>query len=230
MGLRQFARSVARRSFNLDVTRLDAFSFIPHVRRLGISLVFDVGANEGQYAKLLRANHYAGSIVSFEPAQEPFRALLEASKADSDWSVENCALGASTGTADLHISERSVMNSFLPLSADIAWAAATGSECVPVRRLDDIFSVYAKPTDAILLKIDVQGFEGDVLKGAEQSLSKIALVQLEGAVEPIYKGEPSFIEHIATMAARGFRLVDLHSVFRDDNGRLVHIDCLFERA
>jgi FkbM family methyltransferase len=234
MGLNRFVRTIARRGLKLDVVRLDAFPFMPHLRRHNISLVLDVGANEGQYAKLLRTNHYTGRIVSFEPAREPFARLLDASKSDQEWSVEQCALGGSSGVADLNISSGSVMNSFLPLNAqaqsDLPWAASTTTERVHLKRLDDVFPDHARAGKAVLLKVDVQGFEAEVLRGAEHSLPKIVLVQLEGAVEPLYVGEPTFLEHIAAMTGRGFRLVDLHEVFRDEQGRLVHLDCLFERG
>src|ERR1700733_4449511 len=73
-----------------------------HLRRLfellNIDCVFDVGANTGQYTKMIRKYvGYRGPVVSFEPNPDVATILRENARGDNDWLVEEVALGATVG-------------------------------------------------------------------------------------------------------------------------------------
>ena len=88
------------------------------LRHSHIDLVIDIGANEGQFAKELRAGGYSGRIVSFEPLSAAHRRLLQESNRDSAWHVHpRCALGDRLGEIELNISGNSVSSSILPMLA-----------------------------------------------------------------------------------------------------------------
>src|SRR5271155_1246635 len=137
---------------------------------LGIDLLIDVGANVGQFATLCRTHGYRGSILSFEPSTAAHRELLRTAAVDPLWTVaDRMALGAVSGEVDINIAANSLSSSILPM-LDPHLSAAPQSqyiqrERVPVRRLDDVL-----PDDAesckIFLKLDVQGYEPQVLSGA----------------------------------------------------------------
>ena len=73
------------------------------LRELEVNIVLDVGANLGQYARSLRANGYAGRIVSFEPVPHIADRLEKRASGDPDWQVLRCALGDRDETAEIHV-------------------------------------------------------------------------------------------------------------------------------
>src|SRR5882672_7200529 len=72
-----------------------------------ISLLLDVGANSGQYGREMRAQGYAGRIVSFEPLPAACEALRAQSRGDPTWACEQFALGDAPGTAAIHVAGNS---------------------------------------------------------------------------------------------------------------------------
>jgi hypothetical protein len=102
-------------------------------------------------------------------------------------------------------------------------------ESVPVRRLDDILPP-PDSTRRIFLKLDVQGYEPQVLAGATRLLTHTLAVQLEMSLIPLYRGEVLMPEISARMKDTGFELWDLEPSFRDPTtGRLLQVDGIFTR-
>ena len=86
----------------------------------GVDLVIDVGANEGQYAKGLRATGYNGAIQSFEPIAAMYTRLAMAAASDPNWYATQTAIGASKGHATIGVSRNTVFSSIKPLSDQAA--------------------------------------------------------------------------------------------------------------
>jgi FkbM family methyltransferase len=202
--------------------------------RLKIDFVVDVGANSGQFAKQCRDCGYQGHILSFEPTSAAHAALLASAAADPLWNVaERMALGAATGEVDINIAANSFSSSILPmLDSHLSAAPESGylhSEKTPVRRLDDVLST-PPGTHNIFLKLDVQGFESQVLAGAVQTLSHALAVQLEMSLVPLYEGEILMQQMCTKMCRLGFGLWDLEPGFRDSaTGKLLQVDGVFTR-
>src|SRR5579863_2455754 len=136
--------------------------------KLRIDCVIDVGANEGQYARLLRRLGFAGLILSFEPNADVFQAMQLAFAKDQAWRGFNCALGSCEGELDFNVFEQSQISSFL-LGSDSVHSKLIRTVKVPVRRLD-AFLPYILPEwnkKRIFVKCDTQGFDLEVVKGAE---------------------------------------------------------------
>ena len=76
-----------------------------------INLVFDVGANSGQFGQELRENGYSSEIISFEPLSEPFEKLIETSKNDDKWHINKCAIGDIDGEIQVNIAGNSASSS-----------------------------------------------------------------------------------------------------------------------
>ena len=155
-----------------------------------VTVVLDVGANAGQYAKRLRVDGYAGTIVSFEPLRDAYERLSAAAAAsDSAWQTFNLALGEAPAVAAMNVSANSYSSSFLSITRTTVEAAAdaayVGTEDVTVTALD----LLALPPGRKMLKADVQGFEPSVLRGARTLLPTLELVELELSLVPIYEGQ-----------------------------------------
>jgi FkbM family methyltransferase len=202
--------------------------------RLNIDLVLDVGANAGHFASQCRTNGYKGEIISFEPSSDAHRLLLASAAKDPLWNVaDRMALGAAPGETEINISANSFSSSILPM-LDSHRSAAPESmyiqkEKVPLRRLDDVLAATA-PGRRIFLKLDVQGYEPQVLAGAANILDHALAVQLEMSLLPLYEGEVLMSDMCADMNAKGFELWNLDPSFRDSaTGRLLQADGIFTR-
>jgi FkbM family methyltransferase len=200
-----------------------------------VDVVLDVGANVGQFGSNLRADGYRGRIVSFEPIRSVFAQLQAEAKADPRWDTRNFALGAEVGTAEIRVSQHTVYSSILEqteLAAKFDPKAGTVSvEQISVRPLDDFFE--AEFGDAkVFLKIDVQGFEPQVLRGAERSLKRILGVQLELPAVHLYRDTWDMEAAIAQMREYGFVVAQVRPVnyLANDPASIVEIDCIFRRV
>jgi len=177
--------------------------------RRRIELILDVGANAGQFGSRLREIGYRGRIVSFEPLAAARAQLLATTKGDPAWAVaERAAIGERDGEIDIHVSANSVSSSALAmLDAHVQSAPESqyvGTERVPLRRLDGIAAAYLRGDPVTLLKIDTQGYEDRVLDGAAGILSRIAGVQLELSLVPLYQDQKLLPEMMEVLRDLGF--------------------------
>ncbi len=200
----------------------------------GIDIIFDIGANVGQYAMELRDIGYQGRIVSFEPLPEAFVELSRRASRDNRWDAVNVALGDLPGAAVLHRAANLSSSSFLPMlpahSAAAPDANYTNDVEVRVTTLDDVYDDYARPADRAFAKLDVQGFEARALRGAVKSLKRLAGLQLELSLVPLYDGASEFIDMLGDIDQRGFSLAGLEPGFMDmQSGRLLQVDAVFVR-
>ncbi len=230
-----FAKVPLRNAYLKLINRFargDVFS--DFLRRYDISLVFDVGANKGQYGRQLIRSGYRGRIVSFEPLPSAFAKLRLNRWGFSSWQAEPFALGAEETTATLNVSANSQSSSLQPmLPAHLVAApeAAYVSTCeVQVHRLDNLFDRYYRPGDRCYLKLDVQGHEHLVLEGAAGCLDSIVAVQAELSIAPLYEGEQTWRAAIDSMQQLGYRLMFISPGFRDRRtGEMMQADGIFVR-
>lgn len=196
---------------------------------LKVDLVVDVGAHDGSYATNLRRLGYAGHIWSVEPNYEVFSPMRDRFASDARWSGLNSALGASAEVRAFGVPQMSNLGSFL----DPVGAQPETTIDVRIETLDDTLPAVLERTGAsrVLLKIDTQGFDMEVLKGAQRSLGQIVGLQCEISVKPIYKDMPPYLEALAHIESLGFELVNLCTAWRDpDTHRIVEYDCLAARV
>lgn len=203
--------------------------------RQRIDAVLDVGANQGQYGRFLREAGYAGPILSFEPLAEPRRALAEAAAADPCWRLAPpLALGDRAGEAVIEVSAESDMSSLLPQAAMLRELSPSSAVLerrrVTTARLDAQGDLIDPAWRRLHLKIDVQGFEPSVLDGALGLMPRIATLQLELALEPVYVGETGWRTMVDRLAEAGFRLaLVLPGYFERKLGRMLQFDGVFIR-
>jgi FkbM family methyltransferase len=211
-----------------------------HARRMrliddaGVNVVFDVGANAGYYANELRGAGYAGRIVSLEPLRAAYAELERSAANDPRWNVYMVAAGEAEATAEINVTENSWSSSLLPSNAAYATTApgldVVGVERIRVRPLDAIAGEHVSAGDRVMLKLDVQGFELEVLRGATAMLEQVVLVEAELSLAELYGGQPLYREVIDHLGASGFDLVGLDPHYSDPRtGYLLQMDGLFAR-
>lgn len=199
-----------------------------------VSLVLDVGANSGQYTGRLRSAGYEGRVISFEPLAAAFSDLERHSAGDPNWEVRRLALGDEDGEAEINIAGNSYSSSLLNMEErhvqSAPESAYVGTEPILEARLDSIWSEITHDGEIVFLKLDVQGFEMAVLRGAEASLDHITGVQAELSLVPLYEGAPTYLELISYLGERGFRLAGLEAGHDDrETGELLQADGIFIR-
>lgn len=230
-------KAAARRA-GYDIRRRDAFP--PDVRRITlmrrhqIDFVLDVGANSGQYARLLRESGYKGEILSFEPDPRTFDQLEMSMRDDAGWRGMCAALGDTPGAARFHVSENSLCSSLLEgsdaLASVMPGAALTEEIAIDVRTLDDVWDEYVPEDARVLVKLDVQGFEGRVIDGGSRSLGRVDLLEVEMGVTAVYRDGALLHELLPRLSTAGFETLWIESGYLDPNElRVVDVDVFMRR-
>jgi FkbM family methyltransferase len=221
LGLRVF-----RYSRTLEFKRQQLF------RECGITLVFDVGANVGQYAREIRRDGYQGTIVSLEPASDAFLPLQHLAANGSRHIAQRTALGDANGAGVLYVTANSTSSSLLSFSAskynDYAAFSIQRTEPVPVRRLENVIEEYAQPADRIFVKLDTQGYEKQILEGAGACLNKVAAMEIELSFQELYSGQALLPAVMELLMRYGFRCVWAERVCIDPRTNdMLQVDALF---
>jgi FkbM family methyltransferase len=200
-----------------------------------VDVVYDVGANTGQFAQQLREAGFPGRIISFEPSTTAHAKLVRSARRDLNWIVApRIAVGDHNGTIALNLAGNSVSSSVLPMLPAHASAAPEsgyiGSEAVNLRTLDSLDADLAMESERRFLKLDVQGFEHKVLEGARRFLAHVVGIQLELSLVPLYDGEHLFHPMLHELEDRGYDLWSVVPGFSaPDTGRLLQVDAIFFR-
>ncbi len=202
------------------------------IASLRMDRLIDAGANRGQFSLMTRMEHPTIPIHGFEPLPSEGSVYRTVFAGDSNVTLHEMALGESAGLAEIHLSRRADSSSLLPIgemqSKLFPSTDEIGTLQVRVATLDELQDVWG-PARKALLKLDVQGFELSVLKGAKKALKNCAFVYAECSEIPLYTGQALFPEVAAFLAAEGFKPVRrANEQFAE--GRLVQADHLFARA
>ena len=204
-------------------------------RHYGVNLVVDVGANTGQYAAMIGAAGYRGHIASFEPVGEVFAELQRAAARDPLWTPYRLALGDRDEEREIAVAQSWALSSFrAPTGKATAFAdfvRADRAELVEVRRLDGIFEEVCRGVErpVVYLKMDTQGWDLEVLRGAEGCLHLVTGLQPEAAVNPLYEGVPTLSDVIPTVTHLGFEVSGLFPIGWHSWLRVSEVDFVFVR-
>jgi FkbM family methyltransferase len=225
------------KKYNYDIIKIpygDLQKRMEIVRQCNIQTIFDVGANIGEFAAAMREAGYKHRIISFEPRKQAFLELQQKTINDPNWQCVNIALGNSEGTALINVAGNQTSSSLLAMSqlhVDIKpHSRYIGHEEIVLKKLDSVIHDYIEPQKEIYLKIDTQGYEKQILQGAETSLPLIRVVQLEMSLAELYRGGTLIYEMIPFMESKGFFLSSIERGFHDKNtGRLLQVDGIFIR-
>jgi len=206
----------------------------PFLAHHEIRTVIDVGANTGQFARLIHRICPAAKVLSFEPLPD-CRTELEATLAQIPGSKSfPIALGDTTGTVPMHQSAFSPCSSLLngtpQLGDDYPDAAIVNPIIVSLERLDDVLTGETL-APGLLVKLDVQGYEIPVIRGALQTLGRAAVVVVEVCFfRKLYQGQPLFDDIYQLLRGLGFTYMGCPEQYpQKSDGRIVEADAVFER-
>jgi FkbM family methyltransferase len=194
-------------------------------------MILDIGGGIGATLRLFRKNFPKTRIIVFEPVAESFGIITEKYGNDQNTQICNVAAGNENSKKNINIANRITSSSLLPLAAetesiyyDEKSLGLNRNETIEIIRLDD-FLTSVKGSIGIM-KLDVQGFEMNVLQGAVETLKRTSIVLLEAGNHDVYVGSPRYYDIDDHLRSHGFTLYDIiPSVL--DNGQLKEWDVIY---
>jgi FkbM family methyltransferase len=201
-----------------------------------MDVLIDVGANRGQYAKWARSQGFSGHLISFEPVPDLYEELAAHASSDGDWEAHNYALGATDGTVPLHVARNEVSSSVhLPTDAHRTIDPNTAEVALisaQMRSLTSLWPSLGCDGRTVFLKIDVEGYEDEVLRGGIGILGAVSAAELELSLTPMYRGGALLDQVMPVLLAHGFSVLALEPNHGDDpkTGQSLMVDAVFIRA
>ena len=184
--------------------------------------ICDIGASDGRWTIDCLTVFPSARYLCVEPLAESRDALDALARANPNVSIYTGCLGARCGEAVLNAA--GFASSILPNWDGRSFGTPHRAEMTTLENLVERGSCL--PPD--LLKIEVQGYELEVLQGAERLLDSVPVIVAEVAYVPLHKGMPVFHEVVDYLARRGFALADVLSIStRPLDGMAAQSDVLF---
>ncbi len=236
---------VAEKYAHVRIVRPDQAYLLPeqvHLARFfqhfSVDCVFDVGANRGQYARMLRKNvQFRGPIVSFEPIPALAQTLRHDAMSDPLWHIDETALDQVERDTSFNIMEFDQFSSLRNPSTSESGAFELKNKIartivIHTATLQEKMAEYAAKLGFArpFLKMDTQGHDLEVARSAGSSLGEFVGIQSELAIKKLYDGAPNFIEALEFYATRGFEISALVPNYAGHFPDLFEIDCILFRS
>lgn len=181
---------------------IDSMELLELLRSIPPRVIYDIGANIGTWTLLAKTVYPDAAIHAFEPLSGHVEKFKPMTNSVRDVHLHQVCLGSAPGEAELRVVSFSDASSMLPLSSvgEQQWQLHEASrEKVRVERLDDWVAAHRLPKPD-LIKIDVQGFEVEVFKGAVECLRHAKAVLTEVSFREFYHGQCLFHDVVRLMA------------------------------
>ena len=201
------------------------------LQSLDPDLIIDIGANRGQFSLAAIQVFPNAKILCFEPLESAFTVLSEVMIKEQCVSLHNIAIGNLEASMNMNVSSKEDSSSLLDIS-DLQSEIFPGtsrcdSERVRVSRLSNFIS-ESELGKINLIKIDVQGYELEVLLGASEILNNINYIYVECSFLELYKDQATADDVIEFLSDNGFFLQGVYNLCKDKKGMAVQADFLFD--
>lgn len=198
------------------------------VDTFSIDCVFDIGANQGQYGRMLRRNAgFNGTIISVEPNPETFAILEKGSKSDPRWHSKNIGLADHDGEQCLAIMAGHQFTSLSePIATNVSNVGALNTVrrriTVPVKTLKTFYSEVSRISKPArpFLKMDTQGYDAVIARSAGELISQFVGIQTELSFVRLYSDSIPFQETFELYARLGFTLC---AIIPNNAGHFPHL-------
>ena len=201
------------------------------LQEFGIKTVLDIGANVGFFSLMINKILPDASIYSFEPLKDCYQSLVKNTKNIKRIECFNIAIGSQTGETIIHRNEFSPSSSMLKMSQlhkDVfPDTKIESNEKIQVTSLDSLHNKISWNRN-ILLKIDVQGFEINVLEGATSSLNNIDVIIIETLFVELYENQTQFNDIYSFLVKHNFSYHgNLEQIKDPKSGHILWADSIF---
>jgi FkbM family methyltransferase len=195
--------------------------------------IVDIGANKGQFTLAARVWAPQAQVFAFEPLGSATAKFREVFAGDPGVNLYEAAIGPEETEATLHVSGADDSSSLLPIS-DLQEAIYPGTgevanETVKVGRLQEFLAIEAICPPA-LLKIDVQGYELEVLKGCSELFPQFEIILVECSFVELYEGQAFAHEIIRYLGNQDFILSSVYNLEYSRHGQALQGDFVFRQV
>jgi FkbM family methyltransferase len=195
-----------------------------------LATIVDIGANRGQFA--LAARHWASNarVISFEPQMPAATRFQRIFSNDPNVTFHRAAIGPKSGNATIHVSAADDASSLLPIS-EKQQHLFPGTHEIRTEQVEiGSLSTYVDSSEIIppaMLKLDVQGYELETLRGCEELLYRFAYIYAECSFIELYEGQALAKDIIVWLHDRKWHFVGVYNTLHDRQGNSVQADFLF---
>ena len=232
-GINQIFQRLGYQISRIGTAAIDVFTLQSQLIKAEKPVIFDLGAHVGGVTKVYLEQFPHASIYCFEPFPEAFQRLSNNTKDDVGVRCFETAVSEAQGTAVFNSNLSAATNSLLPTDERGAsfWGEGllqTSSQFEVNTTTLDAFCSEQDIAHIDILKIDVQGAEFSVLKGAGGMLKKqqISLIYTELIMCPTYKGQHKLHEYLSYLDSLGYEFLDFFNQVRSQN-QLIQADVVF---
>lgn len=188
-----------------------------------IDCIFDVGANQGQFYKMLRSIGYKNQIKLFEPLPTCWPELEKITRKDNRSKLYRFGVGNEEKFLTFYETKNSVSSSFKKPLNEITIKRLHN---IPIKQLGKHFDNLAYNN---FLKIDAQGFEREVVEGTKDILKFFCFILMELSVFPQYQSEPNYIEMLNFMDEIGYQPIFFYPGVANSENEIIQLEVIFRQ-
>ena len=224
------SRALIRGLFKGTAAAVEHFNVLRSLKE--VETIIDVGANKGQFSLASRFILPNSKIYSFEPLEKPAKIFKSLFSYDKKVVLFRYALGAKKSSLDINISRKDDSSSILNISKNQT-SIFPGTDYLRSEKIDLApLSFFLKPKhfkNRTLMKIDVQGFELEVLKGSYDLFKYIHYIYVECSFIQLYEKQPLAYNVIKFLEDFSFYLKGIYNPYYKKDGVVIQADFLFEK-
>lgn len=213
-----------------------SFEVVSNLKKMVPQLdnIIDVGSNSGQFSKVASHFYPNAAINAFEPLPDLYLKIEKLFDSNKKIKTHNLALGNEVGVINFNKNKYGHISSILDISLDNIHYPKQENDLsqikVEIKTLDSLLLTNSLKAEITLLKLDVQGYELEVLKGAEESLKNIDYIIIEANLEQLYTNQPSFTEMNTHLMSKHFELSGMLDFNLGHKNKYIEVDLLYKKT
>jgi FkbM family methyltransferase len=211
---------------------IDAFINIAKItQKIGALIVYDLGANEGVWSLAFAEANANVHVHAFEPLPDVYTTLTKRVETHSRITTHNIGFGSTKGTVQMYQDKFSPASSLLKMTnRSLEEYPQTGEQHlvqVRIEKMDEYVATMQLPIPD-LIKIDVQGYEDDVIAGGKEVICQSRYVWIELSLVSLYENGSTFHSTYKALSELGYSFFDITYLDRSVKDQtLLQMDALF---